>query len=345
MKKERFIPLIILVIVLLLMFFILKPYFISVLLACVVAFLFYPLYNIIKKVVRNSSIASLITIFIFILLIIIPSVFVITAFVKQATTMYYLATSPEVMSKLPAGCASESSFVCSLYNYVKETISKPETISALKEPLSNAALSLVKAVSNFIFAIPKFILSVFVMLFTLYYLFKQGPEFVKQLIDFIPISEKNKPLMTKKFKSTLHSLVYGNFLVALVQAIVAGIGLWIFGVTNPLLWAGVMFVLALLPFVGAWLVWFPGALYMIFKSLILDTPLWGGVGLLIYGFLVINNVDNLIRPKIMGGKAVHPVIVLLGVFGGIPLFGIFGIIIGPLLLALSVDFIQYYRGS
>ena len=149
---------------------------------------------------------------------------------------------------------------------------------------------------------------------------------------------KESKVEMKSFNDVIYATIYGVIITAIIQGIIGTIGLLIFGVQNPILWGMVMIILAMLPFVGAGLVWFPAAIIKIAGG-----DLFNGFGLLFYGLFIVSTIDNMIRPKLIGARAnIHPVVILLGVLGGLAVFGLMGLIIGPLCLSILMVFIDFY---
>ena len=141
-----------------------------------------------------------------------------------------------------------------------------------------------------------------------------------------------------RLREITHGVVYGYILVGVIQGAAGAIGFLLFGISSPLFWGVIMMVFALIPFLGTGIVWGPAALILIFDGVTTDssTFLWKGVGLLVYGFFIVGGLDNLLRPKLMGEKAkIHPLIIILGIFGGIIFFGPMGVVVGPLVLSLT----------
>jgi predicted PurR-regulated permease PerM len=119
----------------------------------------------------------------------------------------------------------------------------------------------------------------------------------------------------------------------------------IFGVSSPITWGIAMFFLALIPYVGTGLVWGPAAAIMILQGASTSDNylLWKGIGLAIYGLIIVSSIDNILKPKIIGHHSrVHPVLVLVGIFGGLALMGIPGIVVGPVALAMAVTLLELY---
>lgn len=177
------------------------------------------------------------------------------------------------------------------------------------------------------------------MFFVLFYSFKEG-ENIKQIIkDYLPINEKYKEGLINKFKETVNAITYGLIITSIIQGFVGAIGLTIFGVSNPILWGLVMAFLAMVPLLGTGLVWFPAAIYKIYNG-----DLFNGIGLLLFGALIVSTIDNFLRPKLISKKSnIHPVVIMLGLFGGLALFGAVGIILGPFLLAIMILFFDIYK--
>jgi len=153
------------------------------------------------------------------------------------------------------------------------------------------------------------------------------------------MGEKNKKHLFARFQRVITSLIYGILVVGIIQGIFGAIGFYIFKIPTPIFWGIIMAVLSILPAVGTWLVWVPAILLNIFGGNILN-----GIGLLIYGGLVIIYFEGFLKPKLVGTRAdIHPLVVLLGVFGGIALFGLVGIMIGPLILGLTLTFLKFSK--
>jgi predicted PurR-regulated permease PerM len=120
----------------------------------------------------------------------------------------------------------------------------------------------------------------------------------------------------------------------------------IFGVSSPLIWGIVMAFAALVPFIGTGVIWLPPALIKLVNGIANNNTgqIIGGILFILYGIIIISSLDNILRPKIIGNKAkVHPVLILVGVLGGLYMLGFIGIIVGPMILALFSTFIQAYE--
>ena len=145
----------------------------------------------------------------------------------------------------------------------------------------------------------------------------------------------------------MHGVVFGYLMVAFIQGLFAMLGFLLFGVPSPFFWGTIVALLALVPVLGSTLIWLPAAIIMVMNGVIQNSNLliFKGIGLAIYFILFVSSVDNIMRPIIMGNRAkAHPAVIMLGIFGGIYLFGILGVLIGPLVLSLVVVLAEIYLG-
>lgn len=180
-----------------------------------------------------------------------------------------------------------------------------------------------------------------IMYFILYFLLIDSNNLQKRLLNFIPLSDKNINLISKESSEVVKSNAIGIPLVALLQGIVALIGYYIFGVQDPIFWFVVTVVGSMIPFVGT-------ALGVAPVTLLLYTQghQWEAIGLLIYGIAVVGSTDNVFRMVVQRRLAnLHPLITLIGVIIGVPLFGFIGLIFGPLLLSLFLLLVKIYKNE
>jgi len=175
------------------------------------------------------------------------------------------------------------------------------------------------------------------MVFLIFFMLRDGELMVKKIKYFIPLKKHHQTKIINKFSSVTRAVVYGHFITALIQGMVGVLGLYLFGVKSPLVWGSIMMVACMIPFIGSPVVWFPLGAFKLITGLTSSSSseIIMGIGLLIYGFVIISSVDNLIKPKIIGDIArIHPTIILIGVLGGLLIFGVIGIVVGPLILSL-----------
>ncbi|AMR28815.1 AI-2E family transporter [Hymenobacter psoromatis] len=176
------------------------------------------------------------------------------------------------------------------------------------------------------------------MLFTLYYLFTQEEAFLAGLHRYLPFREKTMEELSESLRNNVNANVLGSGLVALVQGLLTGATLWIFGVPTPLFWTVIAFFVAFIPVLGTPLVWGPAAIYQFTQG----HP-GQAIGIVLVGSVIIINIDNLLRiwlAKYMGN--IHPWVTLVGLTLGVEIFGIVGLVIGPLLLSYLIVLMQVF---
>lgn len=196
-----------------------------------------------------------------------------------------------------------------------------------------------KAIPNLLNQTFTIIADVVIMYFVLFYMLYTDLDIKERIASFFPYKKRNADLFVKELTSQTYSNVLGAPLLAIVQAIFSMLGFYIFGLEEPVFWGVMCGFLSFIPFVGTALVWVPAGLLLLSTA---DT--WQGVGMLIYGSVVITNVDNVFRFVIQKKIAnVHPLITVFGVIIGLNWFGLPGLIFGPVLISYFIIMLRIYR--
>ena len=200
-------------------------------------------------------------------------------------------------------------------------------------------ISALPAIGQFVMgSISSFAVNLFVLVFVLYFMLIGGQRMEKYISEILPFSEANTEHVVHDIKMIVHSNAVGIPLLAIIQGGVAMIGYWFFDVPDILLTGFLTCLATVIPMVGTALVWFPIAVYMA-----LSGDLFNGIGLAIFGTLIISQLDNLIRFILQKKMAdIHPLITIFGVVIGLSLFGFMGVIFGPLLLSLFFLFVDMF---
>ncbi len=184
----------------------------------------------------------------------------------------------------------------------------------------------------------EFVVLLFITLFTLFYFFRDGPRMVRKLRSLVPLDREYKNALGARFTSVARATVKGTLLIALVQGALSGLTLWIFGVGSPFLWGVVATLFSIIPLVGAWLILYPAAFIQAVQG-----NYWQAIGILVVTIVVIVNVDNLLRPRLVGQETgMHDLMVFFSTLGGIGLFGATGFILGPMVAALFLALLDIY---
>lgn len=225
-----------------------------------------------------------------------------------------------------------SAFILSIEERLGFNIFTPENLSGLPKLGTN----LLQVVGNSVYS---FVINIIVILFVLYYMLFSNDEFEKSIREILPFKEENKQILGEETHLIIQANAIGIPLMAIIQGFFAYLGYLIFGVESPLLYAILTAFSTILPLVGTMIVWVPISI-----SLLLGGDYVNGIGLAIYGLIIVGGVDNVARFLLQKKLAdIHPLITVFGVLIGIPMFGFWGIIFGPLLLSLFILFFNMYR--
>jgi predicted PurR-regulated permease PerM len=175
--------------------------------------------------------------------------------------------------------------------------------------------------------------------FGLYYLLISPVASWRSVRPFIPFSAASAEILRRRFGDVTVSTLVGTGLTALIQGCAVGLAFWVLGLSNPFFWGVVTVIFAILPVVGSGLVWGPGA-----ASLAMEGRWGAAIGLVIWGIVVVGNVDNVIRPIVFRRWAqIHPFVTVIGAFMGLRYFGLLGLFIGPLAISYFFELIRMYR--
>ncbi|MDI6731211.1 MAG: AI-2E family transporter [Candidatus Margulisbacteria bacterium] len=322
------------VIILYLSFLIIRPFIVAIIGAAVLAYLFYPVYkSILKKIpafLPAESLAALLTVMIIILIVLIPLAVVYASLDDEIRSGYYflqnMIKQPDFNGIIPA--------------FIKERLG---ILYQYKTPLISFAGQSMGWLQGVLRAIPNVIFSIFVTIFCLYFFLKGGKNINTIVRNVFPLPEQRYKQIFAKFDDISRSMILGQILVGILQGFLAFLGFWAFGVPNPVLWGFMTAIISVIPMLGAAMVWFPIVIYLFIKGSFSEVY-WPAFALLAWGFLVVSTIDNFLKPKIVGDRAgIHPLIIFFGILGGIPLMGLPGILIGPLVLALFEIMIDIFR--
>ena len=184
-------------------------------------------------------------------------------------------------------------------------------------------------------------LQVGVGLFTLFYLFRDGERMLDAAKGLVPLASGPTELLLRRTREVIFAAVFGHVFVAMVQGLLGGLAFWALGVPTPAVWGVLMGALSMIPMVGPAFVWLPAG-----AVLLVSGATARGVILLLFGLLVISTVDNVLRATLVSARArVHPLVVFLGVLGGVLMFGAVGILVGPVLIVAAAALMEMARMS
>jgi predicted PurR-regulated permease PerM len=319
------------------------PFLTTLILAAILATAFYPLYQWILKLFKNREIlASLVTCFLIVVLIIVPLFIFIVLLGRQAVDAYDF-----VQEQVKAGVLDDiiqwaNDFIAYVREMLKglidiESIDIKSTIIDLAQSFSSF---LVDKTSDILKSFLWILFSFLVLMFSLFFMFKDADKIISRIMTLSPLPDEHEAGLLDKFEEISHATLYGIFLTAIVQGILGGIGFAIAGIPNALFWGTTIAVFSLVPFIGTGAVWFPAAVI-----LLLGQHWFGGIFLLLWGALIVSTVDNFLRAYLIGERTkMNQLLMFLAIIGGIWFFeGLVGIIFGPLVLSLFFAFVHIYE--
>ncbi len=310
------------------------PYYTAVFWAVILAIIFFPVHTRLERLLRGRrGIAALLTVLMCICLVIIPALIILGSLVQEGTSLYQRISSNEIdlngylvriQNALPA-------FIDNWLNSLKLG-----GFAELRANISSGVMQASRSVAGRLLSFGQntlqFFISFGIMLYLLFFLFRDGAELGRRIRHAIPLSDDYTRQFLDKFAAVVRATVKGNVIIAIIQGTIGGIAFWALGIEAALLWGVTMTFLSMLPAVGAALVWIPAAIWLVLAGAWLKALI-----LVLVGVFVIGLIDNLLRPPLVGkGTRLPDYVVLVSTVGGISLFGINGFVIGPLIAALFI---------
>jgi predicted PurR-regulated permease PerM len=208
-----------------------------------------------------------------------------------------------------------------------------------RDLIANAASILPSGLTAAFNTLTKVMIGTSLMFFLQFYTLKDGKRFVKWTKRFELADREKQEQIYQSIDRSVWAIIKGHVLMAFIQGILAGIGLWVFGVPEVLFWTFVMILLGFIPIVGSAFVWIPASIYLVAIGNTIS-----GIALLLYGLVIVSGSDNLLRPLVVDKEAnIHPFFILAGLIGGIGLFGPAGLFIGPVMFGLLKNLLEIVR--
>lgn len=320
-----------------LVFFMLKPFFIPFILAVILAHAFNPVYEkLLKLTGRKRGLSSALVCLLVAFIIIIPISFVLYLVISEVQMIIdNFSQSPEsVKNSLDKFIGDAASLRIFRALDIRSLVNQ-ETISTLIKNFSQNALGVLSSVYS---GTVQFIFTVFIMFFSLFYIFIDGKKLVKKLMELSPLKDSYEETLIKKFNSITRGTIRGIFLIAAIQGALGAVLFWVTGIPSPAFLGILMGVASVIPSIGTGLVWLPVGIIMLVLGNVTV-----GVIILVAGVLIIGTVDNILSPKLIGKDSqMHPLLILFSILGGIVLFGAMGFIVGPIIMSLFVVFWEIY---
>jgi predicted PurR-regulated permease PerM len=289
-----------------------------------------------RKLGGRETLASILTILAIILLFLIPLTIIITLVVTQAI---------EISQSVRPWVQNFINQPSMLSNYL-EKIPYYEEMLPYRDVIVQKAGELVGTVSSFLIdslsSVTKItidaIFSSVIMLYVMFYFLTMGDLLLQKILFFLPLDDLNEQRLLNRFTSVTRATIKGTVIIGIMQGTLCGIAFALAGIEGPVFWGSLMAVMSIIPALGTAIIWFPALIILAlagdFTGVIILAVLCGAVA---------GNLDNLIRPRLVGKDTeMHDLFVLFGTLGGLSMFGLLGIIIGPLVAALFITIWEIY---
>jgi len=317
----------------------LAPFGSALLLATMLAIALHPIHNrLLKSLKGRERLSSLIMTLLVILLVIGPAITLFGILTTQAIDVYQGITGGLQSGKFPE-VWTETIDRITLRIAEYPILSTVDIKGFLFKSLSDVSSGLAAQFGTLLKNTVILAVDLMVMLIALFFFFLNGENYYRSLIDMLPFSAEHKKAVAGKVHDTFIAVINGVFLIALVQGVLTGVGFALFGLPVPVFWGSLATIGALFPVGGAALVWFPGVLYLYVKGSVMRSIL-----LLIWGLVFVTLPDNIVKPILIGRKARIPMFFLfISILGGLNAYGVFGILLGPIVVTMLTAFIQIYR--
>ncbi len=323
------------------LFLIFRPFYGPIVWALLIAFLLFPVVRRVRRAVRDRrGLAAILVTLGVILGVVLPTAVVAAAFGGQAVDLgqqlrvlaqQYQIRGAQDLTQIPV--------FGDLVKWVDERI--PASAGDIQEWLIQTLQSILHFLlshsGDFVVGAFGVFGSLSLMLFVLFFFFRDGDAMAARAIRLVPMDPKKKARLVEHLGEVTHAVVFGTLVTALAQGILIGVAFWITGLPSPVVFGGLGFIASFVPFVGTALVVAPACLYLFAKGVV-----WKTVFMLVWGVVVAGSADNFLRPALVSGRAqIGTLTAFFGVIGGIAAFGFVGLFLGPVFLALVLALIEF----
>jgi predicted PurR-regulated permease PerM len=284
----------------------------------------------------RRHLASIVTLILLFFIVLIPMLLLIGIVVGQAIEVGQSAT-PWVKETLSdQGAITE--YLRSLPFYERILPYQETIIQKAGQAVGAISKFLVDGLSAATLGTVHFVFMAFVMLYSMFFFLLDGDKFMKKILYYLPLNSSDENHMLEKFTSVTRATLKGTLLIGLLQGGLAGLAFFVVDIPNAVFWGAIMAVLSIIPSVGSALVWVPAAIVLIANG-----QMTGGIGLIIFCGVLVGSLDNLLRPILVGKDTkLHELMIFLSTLGGIFMFGVVGLFIGPIIASLFVSIWEMY---
>lgn len=324
---------------------ILSPFLGDFFWAIILAFTFYPLFTRLKKWLGGrANLASFLITAALLVALVLPGFFVLVNVGQEAKKVYQAFSGPAGVNWIEKSISITERFPARFKGVLERFGAEPHQAEAiLRNAIAGGLNAIPKVVGEKVSVIFRnlalFFLHALFVAVALFFFFRDGARYAVLLVELLPLEESHREVAVRTFSKTVTAVVRGMFITAFLQGLLAGTGFAIAGVPVPVLLGILTAITSMIPFLGATSVWLPASIWLLFEG-----EVFWGIGLGLYGALIVSTVDNVLKPLIIGETTKIPVFLLFfTILGGLKVYGVLGIFIGPIILAMGMAFLTIYR--
>ena len=317
-----------------------QPFLNVLMWAAVLAIVFYPMHRRIRAETRRPTVAAAISTLLVVLFILLPVTLVTVAVVRELTQVAQSFQAPDHSWNVPVPWFVTAA-LDRVGQYVDLDIDRESARKFLAERMQTWGTALAASTLMVVGGAVGAITQTLLVIFTLFYFFRDGERIRQAAYEVVPLERVQWQDIVSRTRDVIGATVYGVLAIAAIQGTLGTFIFWILGLPSPLLWGVVMFFLSMIPMAGAFLVWVPAAIYLALTGAITQSII-----LVVWGVLVIGGIDNVLSPRLVGRRAcLHELLIFFAVLGGLQVFGVLGLILGPVVVALTLALIEIVRQS
>lgn len=316
----------------------LKPFVGVISWAAVLVIVFYPVHKRILRYTKRPALSAFISSAVVILVILVPVALITIAVINELSgAMQNLQTALNYVLSPDSNITGP--VLAWLGRYVDVT--RLQSDEYLLGQLQNMSGSIAGRTLGFLGGLISVIVQMFFVIFTMYYFFKDGDRISKAVRDLLPLEGEQAETIMSRTREVIDASVYGVIAIAIIQGTLGGLAFWVLGLPSAIIWGVAMTFLSMIPMLGAFVVWAPAAIYLAL------TGHWTkAILLVIWGTLVIGLIDNFLRPKLVGGRTrLHELLIFFAVLGGLTVFGVLGVVLGPVVLAVALALRDVFQAA
>jgi predicted PurR-regulated permease PerM len=311
-------------------FFLLKPLLISIILGTILAFIFLPLYNLTVKLVKSRNFAAFLMCILLMVIIVIPLWYLAPIAINQSIKFYMASQQMDLVT----------TFKTIFPSFFQSEAFSAEIGAAIQSFITKTTNSLMNSLSNVILNFTTIFLQFLVAFFTFFFVLKDSRGLIDYVKSLLPFPKEIERKLFTSTKSITMSILYGQVIIGIFQGLIAGLGFFIFKVPNALLLTVLAAIAGILPIIGTAIIWVPVAIYFLIAG-----NTFSAIGIIIFG-LISTIVESFLRPLwVARATKVNSSVLLIGMIGGMFMFGILGLILGPLILSYLLIVLEVYRNK